>query len=309
MTPSEILQRRLDRGEVVILDGGTATELDRRGVPMDSMAWSGTALKTHPEVVRQVHQDYIRAGADVIITNTFATCRHTLESAGLGDLVGELNTRAVALAREAIEAAMVDRPVHVAGSISTFKLGDTRDLTISADEAKANYREQAELLAEAGVDLLTMEMMQDLEQSAFAIEAAVSTGLPVWVGYSCRTGDDGREVFLLNPRNEVFADALGQLSRLGGSLVAVMHTEIEDTAPALSVAREQWRGPLGAYAHSGAFAMPSWQFEDVMSPQDYLAEAKTWVQMGVQVIGGCCGTTPEHIRLLREGLPTHVPSR
>src|ERR687893_2320658 len=78
------LQQRLDAGGVVILDGATGTELERRGVPMDDVAWDAAALLTHPDTVREVHEDYIRAGADVIITNTFATARHVLEPGGGG---------------------------------------------------------------------------------------------------------------------------------------------------------------------------------------------------------------------------------
>jgi homocysteine S-methyltransferase len=308
MSTFDGLQRRLDDGEVVVLDGGTGTELERRGVPMDSAAWSGAAIHTHPEVVRQVHEDYIQAGADIVITNTFATCRHSLEGAGLGDFVAEINSRSVSLAKDAIEAAEVDRSIYVAGAISTFQTRNNSEFMPSLDVAKANYREQAELLAEAGVDLLMMEMMVDLEQSALAIESAESTGLPVWVGYSCRTDEDGGQVLLLNrERDDAFAEALEQLGGLGGSLIAVMHTVIEDTVPALSVVKEKWSGSVGAFPHSGNFVMPNWQFKDIMSPEDYLAEAQKWARMGVQVIGGCCGTTPEHIKALKDGLPTHVP--
>lgn len=162
MTTFDELRRRLDDGEIVVLDGGTGTELERHGVPMDSVAWSGAAIHTHPEVVRQVHEDYIQAGADIVITNTFATCRHSLEGAGLGDLVADINTRSVSLVNEAINAAEVDRPIYVAGAISTFMPRNNEEFMPSLGVAKANYREQAELLAEAGVDLILMEMMVDM---------------------------------------------------------------------------------------------------------------------------------------------------
>src|SRR5215207_815215 len=111
------LQRRLDGGETVLLDGAMGTELERRGVPMDAVAWDA-ALLTHPATVREVHEDFIRAGADVITTNTFATARHVLEPAGMGERFRELNARAVALAKEARENA-ADGAVFIAGSIST----------------------------------------------------------------------------------------------------------------------------------------------------------------------------------------------
>ena len=96
-----ILDDKLQSGEVIILDGATGTEIARLGAPMDSAAWCGVVNKTHPDLVRQVHENYLRAGADVIIANTFATCRHVLAGADLADETVAINTRAVELAREA----------------------------------------------------------------------------------------------------------------------------------------------------------------------------------------------------------------
>src|ERR687889_1517334 len=117
------LQQRLDGGETVLLDGAMGTELERREVPMDAVAWDAAALLTHPATVREVHEDYIRAGTDVITTNTFATARHVLEPAGMGGQLCELNTRAVALTKEAREIT-ADGPVSIAGSISTMSAHD-----------------------------------------------------------------------------------------------------------------------------------------------------------------------------------------
>ena len=91
------LSERLKNNEIILLDGGVSTEIQKRGVPMDSDVWSGIAHKTHPEVVRQVHEDYIRAGAQVITANTYSTARHVLESIDLGSEVKSINTEAVRL--------------------------------------------------------------------------------------------------------------------------------------------------------------------------------------------------------------------
>src|SRR5262245_59742548 len=136
MTTFPNLLAQLEAGKVIILDGATGTELQHHGVPMHGFAWSAAALDTHPETVRAVHQDYIRAGADVIITNSFSTARHVLEPAGLGDRVRALNQRAVALAQAARENAATGRPVAIAGSISSFRADDT-----PAEQLEANYRE------------------------------------------------------------------------------------------------------------------------------------------------------------------------
>ncbi len=297
------LQQWLSEGEIVILDGAMGTELERRGVPMDDAAWDAAALATHPDTVREVHEDYIKAGADVIITNTFATARHVLEPAGMGEQFRELNIRAVTLAKEAREN-VADGPVFIAGSISTFTARYDYSYEPRAERARANYREQAEVLAESGVDVVTLEMMRDLEQTTYAVEAAVAMGLPVWVGFSCKTTDEGTVV--LWDGGHTLVEALERIPPLGGSLVSIMHTLIEDTPPALREMAGHLSGPVGAYPHSGEFIMPNWQFIDMISPEDFAAAAQEWLEMGVQLIGGCCGIGPEHIRLLRERLPARV---
>ncbi len=296
------LSARLAGGELILLDGATGTELERRGVPMDVAAWSAAALLSHSETVREIHADYLRAGADVIVSNSFSTAHHQLEPAGLAEKFRLLNTRAVELARQARDE--VGRPAAVAASMSSvfFEHEHVRPI----DEA--GFREQAEILADAGADLLIMEMMWDVEYSAPAIRAAVGTGLPVWVGFCCRL--DGDEVMMFSEKyHGTLTSVLDSLIPLGGTVANVMHTEVAEVMPALETLKQRWPGPVGVYAHSGRFVMPHWQFNDVISPEDYLAHARRWVEAGAQLIGGCCGIGPDHIRLLRQRLPTHVSSR
>ena len=298
------LEQRIEDGEVVVLDGATGTELEKRGVPMDEAAWCAAALATHPDIVRNVHEDYIRAGADVVITNTFPAAKHVLEEAGLGGRFRELNARAVGLAREAREN-VAENEVCIAGSISTFPARLDHGYDPGEQTARTNYREQAEVLAESGVDLLVLEMMRDLEQASYAVEAARKTGLPVWIGFSCKRLGDGTVV--LWDGHNMLAEAVDELAPQGSSLVCVMHTLVEDTVPALRDVAGHWDGPVGAYPHSGKFIMPNWQFIDMISPEDFAEEALRWVELGAQVVGGCCGISPEHIRVLKGSLPARIP--
>lgn len=300
MTAYTDLRARLDRGEVVILDGGTGTELQSRGVPMHGFAWSASAIETHPDVVRAVHEDYIRAGADVIIANTFSTARHVLAPAGLADRVRALNERAVTLAREAAGNAGAGRPVAVAGSISSFRTRVT-----AVEQLEASFREQAEVLAAAGADLIALEMMGDVAQAAPAIRAGAATGLPLWLGFSCLIGDDGVvRAYDDSPFSTALADDLAVLDDLphGHVAVTVMHSLTEETTPALEIVSRHWSGVTGAYAHSGRWADPEWEFDDSVTADDYLRAARQWVRMGAQIIGGCCAIGPEYIRLLKERL-------
>ena len=113
------LSDRLKNREIILLDGGVSTEIQKRGVSMDEDVWSGIAHRTHPEITLQVHEDYIRAGAQVITANTYSTARHVLERINMGDQVRSLNEEAVQLARKARDNVAADE-VWVAGSISSM---------------------------------------------------------------------------------------------------------------------------------------------------------------------------------------------
>lgn len=289
-TPPE----RLAAGEVVLLDGATGTELQRRGVPMDDAAWSATALLTHPDAVRAVHEDYLRAGADVIVANTFSTGRPLLEKAGLADRFREMNLLAMRLAREARDAAARGRAVAVAGSISVW------DPPASPAAARAAFAEQAAVLAEGGADLVALEMMVSGAEAAVAVEAARGTGLPVWAGLSVRRAADGGVVLLRD--DEPLEDGLAALVPAHPDAILIMHSLPGVTGPALRLLRGAWEGPTGAYAHMGEFTMPEWRWVGLSSPAEYAAEAEGWVALGARAIGGCCGLGPEYVEALARRL-------
>jgi homocysteine S-methyltransferase len=287
-------------GKVVLLDGATGTELERRGVPMDGKAWSATAVLSHPQVIREIHRDYIEAGANIITANTFSLARHMLVAAGIQDEFRHMNSEAVKLARSAREDCATEE-VAIAGSMSPASFGPRgRSDDSHIHDLAPGFAEQAEILAGSGVDLLLVEMIGDLEIGSLAVEAACATGLPVWLGFSCRRDQEGR--LRLWNRRDSLADGVAAISRLGGSAAFVMHTDMTDATEAFSQLKQSWNlsaGPLGVYAHSGHFVMPNWQFTSI-SPDQYADEAKSWIEMGARIVGGCCGIGPPHIRRLKE---------
>lgn len=298
------LEARIKSGEVIIFDGGIGTELERRNVPMNSANWCGAAMFTHTDIVRQVHEDYILSGVDVITTNSFGTARHMLTPAGLEDRFEEINQQAVEMALQARDR-VANRPVMVAGSISPIHFD--LDYAVPVKVAADNYGAQANILADAGVDLIAIEMIWDIDYSLAAVEAAIATGLPVWLGFTCREKENGQPMLFSEKYHGTLESALEVLCPLSISAVNVMHTLAEHVSPALEKIKEHWSGTLGVYAHSGEFKMPRWQFANMITPEDYATECLRWVEEGAQIIGGCCGIGPEYIRLLPERLPTHMP--
>ena len=283
------------------------TELQRRGVPMDKVAWSGAAVLTHPDLVREIHEDYIRAGARVIITNTFGSTRQMLEPAGYGNQVEEVHRGAVRLASQARENAGAPE-VAVAGSISTEPPGFDQGAFLGPEEELEAYREAAGLLLDAGVDLIALEMIVETSHAARAMQAARETGLPVWLGVACRKAKDGRIVSFDHPDLELIT-VLDALMPMGPSVVNIMHSEIEAIPGAIELVRQRWSGPIGVYPESGYFTKPHWNFVDVIAPADLATTAASWVAAGARLLGGCCGTGPEHIEALATSMPELLAAR
>jgi len=290
-------------GEVRLLDGATGTELEKRGVPMSAGAWSGAAALEHSDVLEQIHVDYIDAGADIITANTYATSRALLELDGLGDKFEQINQASVRAAQRARERS--NRPdVLIAGSLShrgpiaeASATPDT-DAAISLDDMAQALREQALLLRDEGCDLLLLEMMYDPARMPLVFQAAVETGLPVWAGFSARQDETG-QVLGYGPGEDIpFEQIVSILNDWTVDVAGIMHTPSNLVGDALEVLRSTFNGPLMAYPDSGYFTSPHWQFVDVIEPAELRRYAETWIDAGAQVVGGCCGLSPEHIAAL-----------
>jgi S-methylmethionine-dependent homocysteine/selenocysteine methylase len=285
---------------MIILDGGTGTLVQALGAPMNGDTWCADANLTHPEIVRRAHREYLEAGAEVLIANTYATSPLLFNHIGRDDDVGVIDAAAVRLAREASGGS-----VPVAGSFSVMRPGipgsDRSEMLHEWPESEARrlFAAKAEGFVKAGADVIAMEMMRDGDYSVWATEAAAATGLPVWVGIAVEHDEAGRLIGFGRP-NWPLEDFVDALLRSAPAMVSVMHTAPHDTGRALEVVRQHWRGSLGAYAESGYFAMPDWQFVDIISEGDYVDMAEEWHQsVDLAMIGGCCGIGPSHIAALR----------
>jgi len=306
----EAVKGKLARGETVLLDGGVGTEILRRGV-----YWRGHGIEQHPEAVRQVHSDYLAAGAEVLRTNTFQLNRrayldlfHGLEHMrrigpeGLEHKAGRLLAQGVELAREALHGAG-RAGLAVAGVISPLAHCFRPDLTPPLDQCRREYGEIVEQMKAAGVDFILLESMNGVREARVACEVARSSGLPVWVSFVVR---ENAQVLSREP----LAEAVKAVERLGVDVIAVNCAPLADITAAVAELRQHRTGPIGAWAHIGRYDPPSWKFgfyprfsgTESVPPAKYLEAAREWKRIGAQVIGGCCGTGPEHVRALRDGL-------
>ncbi|WP_186377532.1 homocysteine S-methyltransferase family protein [Planctopirus ephydatiae] len=276
----------------LLLDGATGTELNRRGVDTGLPLWSANALTTDAglSVLRQVHLDYLNAGADVITTNTFRTNRRALAAKNFSAL--ELTLRAVATAKEAV--AEFGRSTIVAGSLSTLEDCYRPELVPPADACLDEHSERIEHLVEGGVDVLLIETMNCIREAEVAARIAVATGLPTWVSFVCDV--NGR---ILSGESLTYAAEI--LMPLGVSALGVncmpAHTLAQPLRELRAVCGEEF--PVMAYGNIGHVdEEQGWVNTDTTDPNGYLQNARTWP---AQIIGACCGSTPEHIRKLKQG--------
>jgi len=302
---------RLAMGELLLLDGATGTELARRGIDTALPLWSAGALIHAPDAVRAIHADYIRAGANVITTNTFRTHRRTLAHASMADRARELTHLAVRLAREAVQQTSrpASQPVFIAGSISPLEDCYSSERVPPGDQLRIEHREMARDLAEAGCDLLLVETMNTIREAVIAAEAAVAKGLPVCVSFVTGPGGrapghstatrrrDDEPMTLLS--GESIEQAVTAVRPLGPAAVMVNCVPLGLIDQAFDRLRAAGGGPVGLYANVGhADDRTGWVLTDDVLPEAYAQHARQWRERGASIIGGCCGTTPDHIAAL-----------
>ena len=294
-----VIHEMLAERETVILDGAIGTEILRRNV-----TWADHQLANRPEFVRGIHEDYIRAGADVISTNSFQLCRralynhfrddahrHYIGAQDLDDRADRLLAASVHLAVDARERAAAGRPVAVAAAVTTLEWCFRPDLAPSAEQARREYDEIFHVVADAGADLVLLETVNSIGEARVALEVAKRIGLPCWVSFVC----DERGLLFTR---ETLAEAARVLEPLGVDAILLNCAPPDDISAGMKELAPHARVPIGAYAHIGRFDPPEWMFTDEYPPQKYLDVAGSWKKMGATILGGCCGTTPDHIAAL-----------
>ena len=296
-----IVKEKLDNGKLVILDGAMGSELEKNGAQMDKKLWCGTSSIKFPEIVRKVHEDYIEAGADVITTNTYASTPISMKNYGFENSIEEYNKKSVLIAKKAVENSNKD--IAIAGSVSAsgsfYKLGIKTMIP--------NFNEQLKILTGEGVDLIILEAMSSQAEIVQAmIECSTKVKVPVWLAISCVIDNNSNQIMLgyndsIDAPPEVyenFEKSLKKFSQLHEGPILIAHSNIDVTGKAVKIAKKIFNGIIGAYPNVGFYEKPHWIYEDNMKPEDYLIQAKSWVENGSQIIGGCCGIGPDLIKSL-----------
>jgi 5-methyltetrahydrofolate--homocysteine methyltransferase len=283
---------RLKSDHVAIADGAMGTMLQSVGLPVGASpeAW----LLENPDPVCGVHRAYVEAGADLILTCTFGGTRTRLKRPGLSDRVAEVNRRAVEVAREAAG----DR-AYVAGDIGPLGEFLAPMGKITYEQAVDIFAEQAGALAEAGVDVLYIETMSDLNEARAAVEGAqqVSSGVPITITLSFdRNGwtnmgvspEQAAKTLLAMGVDGIGANCGATLEMTEGALA-----KIHEVAP---------QAILIAKPNAGKPRMVKREEVYDATPADMAEYARKFVALGARIVGGCCGSTPEHIRAIAQAM-------
>lgn len=285
----------LNTDSVYVFDGAMGTRLYDKGVYINRSYDELNLIS--PDLVREVHDEYVKAGADIIETNSFGATRHKLLSYGLDGKLREINAAAARIAREAAG----DR-VYVAGAIGPLGLRIEPYGPTSFDEAKDMFKEQAEALLEGGVDLFILETFSELSAIEQAIRAVREVcDLPIVAQMTIQA--DVKTTFGTSP--EVFTSKLDEL----GVDVIGLNCGMGPThvLTALETMREVTAKPLSAQPNAGLPRDVQGRQLYMGSPEYMATFAKRFVQAGAKFVGGCCGTTPTHVKLISDAIRSISP--
>ena len=289
--------------DVILMDGGMGQELVRRSPDPLTQLWGGAVLRDHPEIVGQLHQDFLRAGARAIMTNSYSLSRPRLARDGQEDMFEALQNRACEVACEAIDTMGAD--VLLAGSLPPLNGSYHPDSVPPVEEAAKQFAEIA-LLQAPFVDVLILETMSSIREALGGLVGAKEGGKPIWLAFTT-DDDDGTKL----RSGEPLAEALEAITG-SENLVAILLncTRPESVDQGMSILAD-CDLPFGAYANGfsriATNYLPGAKVDELTTRKDLIPEAYAdfalgWVEQGATIIGGCCEVGPAHIAHLAQRL-------
>jgi 5-methyltetrahydrofolate--homocysteine methyltransferase len=288
--------------EFVVLDGAFGTLLQERGHTPDQLPEEWNILR--PDVVRDIYLEYLVAGAQIITTNTFGASPLKLGMRGKEHLTEEANRRGVQLVREALEMYRADVGVpariaaeyrFIAGSVGPC--GKMLGMDLDEDDARRSIAAQAAVLAAEGVDLFMVETMMDLNEAELVVrtlKAEVDKPVVASMVFN-RTKNDFRTLF-----GNTVEESVLRLSEAGADSVGTNCGLIEDYIPVIRQMRALTDNPLVLYPNAGLPKLKGGATVFETTPEELLNSLDASIDAGASILGGCCGTTPEYIRLLSD---------
>lgn len=290
------IRERLKWQKPLLLDGATGTEIKSRGVETPLPLWSAKALISNPDVVKNIHKDYIKAGAEIIRTNTFRTNKRTLEKCGIKNQDNKLTQKAVDLVRTAIKESDTDRQVYIAGSQTTLEDCYSPELVPEEETCYEEHKRWANNLRNAGVDFILLETINSIKEARAALNAIKEARIDVCISFVC-----GKDHNLLS--KEPLENAVKEAEKFRPLAIMINCMQPEDISITLPKLKNYTNLPTGAYGQGlGVIdGKEGWKFApDSDSLPSYLKHVQKWINYTPMIIGGCCGTNPGFIKAIHE---------
>ncbi len=301
----EKIMKKVANGNVIVLDSGISTELERRGAKMRDTQWSGSVSIEAFDLLVDTHKAYIDAGADVITVNSYASSRLVLDNTKSEENFKEINRKNIEAALEAREKSGV-KDILIAGSIShqaSWQRDGTRvkaqiETQIPDCELHDAFNEMIGFHENGGVDFLLLEMMNIPYRMKPLFDCVSLSRLPVWCGFSAKRKTENSEITSWHDENISFEEIVKLSLDYKFDVLGIMHTSVDLISDCIQIIKKHHSGAVMAYPDSGYFKSPNWQFSEVISPSELIEFALPWVDNGANIIGGCCGLGPEHTKQL-----------
>jgi len=287
---------------VILLDGGMGQEIIKRSGKAPTPLWSARVMLDNPEIVEEVHLDFIKAGARVIALNNYSATPDRLARDASVDLFEPIHNAAINTAQSARNKSG-QRHVRIAGCLPPLFASYKPELVPTLDECVASYEQLVDVQND-GVDLYICETLSTVREGEAAVTAAKKTNKPVWVSF---TLEDGASAKLRS--GESLSDAMVAAAKCGADAIMINCSQPETVEASLDVLVAGFP-VVGAYANGfqsidaldAGGTVAGLKAREDLGPDDYARYALSWVQRGLSIIGGCCEVGPDHIAALRAAL-------
>jgi len=294
--------------KITLIDGAMGTQIRARGYEVPShhsSIWSAQALMDNPHIVKEIHKDYISAGAEIITTNNYAVTQNLLERENLGHRLEELTSLSIDIAKEAKKES--GKNIKIAASLPPLDTSYRPDLVGDITSIEKKYMEIVDIVKDR-VDLIIIETMSSSMEAFGALSACAKADIEVWLGYTLQ----GIRKNIL-PSGENLIDAINKVKHFNISAYVINCSSANITTEAIKLLSNEIDKPFGGYANSvnvnqiidGDDEVDNAEDLQVENQQlinaiDYSVIVKNWIDNGATIVGGCCGTSPEHIKKIND---------
>lgn len=280
--------------KIKILDGGMGTELIKHGEKLPNHIWSASTNLTNPKLVYRIHKNYIKAGSEYIITNTFRTTPRAFRKTGLSiEKASNQAKKSFDLAIQSAKKAS-NKKIPILGSIAPLEDCYTPEIFPGQDKAIKEFYELAEWFSNKKIDFFLLETMNSIIETEICLKAIKTFNIPIWVSFNLLNSNQIRS-------GEKLLDAINMIKKFPVNCLLLNCNPLDRTFNSLKIIKKNWPLEWGLYPNLG-IGEPSLDgiINNYCTNKDFLNLITESINLGANILGGCCGASPEHINLIKK---------